>query len=723
MRNDSISTPEGGTELRLVIDPGQHLGEMQPALAVCAPPEFPLPWHGCRVLLAHFTEIDFRRVSASLPLYREPLRHVLDHYGTRPWPLARTPTFLAHNQLVSQPFRDAWAALLAPLAHGRTILVNSASQLDLESLQVLSALARARCLALVVGHSRSKRPTELHSQRSFDLADTWVTELLAGSSSSSAAADPLALPTHHLFETESSGALELRAWRALDEGAADPELLVGAVRACFDARGYLSVIRLGERSLGGAQDLSPAQLAELHTLVAVAAYSRHIESGNDREIGEFLEMHYCAALALEDRPVERAHLMQRLGMLHSRRHRRADIALPILREGLSLVRNCRAASASAGYVEAWLLNALSYTEAVAENEAASARDIRAAVARLEELTEDDSTPPRELQVSRLVLLDNLAQVAEWQGNTDEALAAQRRLDDEERRFPGIFRLAGDRWLRLLCPDPTAVAKVEAIARDGLQQAVAHDSPVHLERFATALGESLYRQGRAAEAIEPFAQAKSIRERIGTASDVRTARMNLALANLRGGCPERALPLLQAQLGDAQSQGERAQLHGWLALALAYSGATDAAQPEFRSALDAAAGQGAGVMLRVAWLLSEAFLVLGRSDEARSALEHARKLWGPAPATPTELLLLAAELSCGMEVREPGDDPGAVLLLGLRVEAELWWVLPRLAPWLKRWPPGDEVWQACADLIAGPRGNLAHGPALDPIAPASVESAG
>lgn len=674
-------------------------------LVLDADPARPSAWGGCRLWLGALTEaLGWPAVVAALEAQRGELAVVLGGLGSgRPCEGARLPTFLSHNGLLSEGLFRAWLGVWASIGRGpfATIVVPEIGRLDHESLVLLRLLvastpaeARPR---LIFGHDPSARPDELHARRGFDLNETELAllEAMPGCSIASIEApdEPDTSAGESGVRADGPGVceggrrastpcpvddeLEARAFRSLEAGAGvDAALVLRALRAAFDARGFGAALALALALLEGGLSLSDGERAEAHTLAALSAYNRHVESAGNVELAAFLLEHFGAALALEREPARRAHLLQRLAMARSRRLGDFDEALTLCDRAIEASCDAGIAPAAAALCEGWSRNGRAYVLHRLGRRAEAYVEMRLAYDRVCAPASDDGAPRGEIEASTVVFLDNLAELAEASGDVDAALGWQGRLADAERAREGGALLASHRMLRLLARRPGRLREALGGACAAYAEATRLRDAVHAERYAAAAADLSYRAGELDEALAWHERSLALRRLVAVeASEVEALRA-AGVAALRGGQLARARALLGEALSRTSLPAVQADLAGWLGIEAARSGAPADAEALVDEAIEAALRSGqAGALVRAGRHAASACEALGRDDDRREALERALEVArARLVETPSSELFgtLADRGAPGPELVEALSLAPAAL-----ADAEAWWALPAL----------------------------------------------
>jgi hypothetical protein len=664
---------------------------------------FPLPWGGARLLLARLRLLlgDAAVTDAVRP-HRAFLSLVLR--GLDPSltederALARTSAaqplgFLSHNGMVAAPLVTAWARTVEPLVAGQgmTIVIPNAAVMDPESMTLVRAMRRLlideRCPRFVIGHDPAAGSTEVLWRRNFEvvqgqlalleaLPDTTVEVLTEPAqdegmtSASEFSLDPL------------DDDLERRSWIALQAG--DVTLVLPAMRAAFACFGFTTVLKLGLAVAERQIPLARAETAELHTLIALAAYNRQVQTAGNPELAELLEKHFVAALEAEDDPARRSHLHYRLCINSGRRKGDLETGLDFADTAIAEARTAAIAPGLAAFLEAWARNGRAYVLARQKRLADATADCEAGVALLTRAQDEPGAPRSEVAPSQVVLMDNLARLAVLAGDRERAKEWQRRLEKVD--VPAAAWSGAHRWSSLLRADQDLLGAIER-AQVALLEARRSLDPLVEDAFAADLGDLCYRVGDAEAAAEHYAASLVIRRRVAPKDAILRTEISLALAAARAGKGDQAsLALGRAMESElAKAPAARAELLATRAVFEARQGDGTAAETSANEAIAQAVERGErDTLLRVARWVGEACLALHRPDDARAAFLQGMDIAGAAdgegeapPPPPADLF------SVLLGLRACGDARPELVLhaLSLATQAlgdpDAWWDLPRL----------------------------------------------
>jgi tetratricopeptide (TPR) repeat protein len=683
--------------------------------------DFVVPWAAARRWLAILRErlgdgaveraVAPRRALLSLVLRRLEPALTPDERALRETHRAPDLGFLSHLGAMYRPIIEAWAGALGDLLAGRaaTLRVPDLAALDQESVVLLREMLRRRAadrpLDLVFGHDPAAGPKEPIWRRSllavetqvalFEmLPETVVERIVAPPSLGNGAAErPGARPPAARRLDPLDDGLEREARDALDACAGTPgpevsDLVLRAVRAAFGAYGFTAAMRLGVDLCARAPALAAADRAEVHTLIALSGYARQVSSRGDPGLADLLEEHFGAALAAEADPARRIHLLVRLCINHGRRKGELDAALGYAERAAAELRALagRIAPGQAAFLEAGARNGRGYVLARLGRHAEAEAECEEAYRLLCLAPSLEGAPAGEILHSRVIVLDNLAQVGEYSGDRARAARWQRLLEEREAERPGVMKLAPRRWVALHRAEGEVEAAIAAAER-GLAEARLHLNPRLEGEYAAELGDLLYRRGDAPAALEAFAAALALGRRTSEPDDLYPIELGAALAAGRAGRHDEALAGLRRALENPRCAGSAAQaeLFGARAVLLARRGDREGAEREGNAAIERAVESGErDTLVRVARAAGEACALLGRREEARAAFERALEIArggvGGEPRPPAADLL-----GILLGLKDGGREDDALLLEAIALvpaaldDADAWWDLARLLP--------------------------------------------
>lgn len=626
-----------------------------PASSVLVEPPgaFPVPWGGARALLGALRrrlgdEAVERAIAPHHALLSLALRRLdgalsPEDRARRARLGAQPLGFMSHSRMTAGPLLEAWLAALAPLIAGRieAVALPNVARIDAETLVVLRHLVQRLPAAerpeILLGYDRAEGPVEPLWRRSVELVEAQLSALEAlpeavvedlpggaaepGPERARAPAEAEADPLDDRAEERAYEAL-LRA--PVPPGEAIRAEVVRAARDAFAAFGFTAALRLGLELLARDEALPAPLAAEVHAIVALSAYNRRLEGG-DPALTALLERHFSAALDAEADPARRSHLYYRLCINAARRAGDLTRGAALAERALEEAGRPDLPASLAAYLEAWARNGRAYVlarqrrldEAAVECEAAHAMLLCAA-----ELAEGGgAVAPRELLASRVVFLDNLAEIALRSGDLDRAATWQAALQEAEVGLDSSMRAARYRWVVIR----RAQGRVEEALREaeqGLAEARHYLNPVMEDRFALHVGDLRYRIGDAAGAHRAFAAALALRRVIGDPEDVARTEMSCAVAAARAGLLDEAQALLERALdgplcGRRVRRGAaRAEVLAALGKLAARRGDAAGSRRRLNEAIAEAAGAGErDALLRVAAATGQASLALGRRAEA------------------------------------------------------------------------------------------------------------
>lgn len=658
-------------------------------------PSYELPWEGVRRLVAALAArhdpavlpgaLAPHRAAASLVL-RGLARDLDAAEGERRAALAaQAPGFLAHNSYVSYPLRIAFVRALAPLLAGRRVVVLGAEALDRHSAAVLVRLAVEQpALSLVLALDPARLP-EGALWRSDALT---VLALLQHEAASEIGAlvDVDAEPTPSdmtsapcpFIPSPWDDDLDARALAALSAEPVDVPLVLAALEAAWNCYGFHACLRLGLGLLARGPELAPAARRRVHLLVALAAYNRQVSTKGesaaaDDELARLLDEHLRAALAGEDDPLARSHILYRLAINLGRRRGNLPEALALADDAVAAAE--QTGLPSAPFFAAWALNGRAYVRGRLGDLAGATAD----VARADALAQRPVAGPlaSEQLMTQIVLADNLAALHTWASSPLEALRWQE-LHRQRAALLDAPAVPSPRWLELYSALGDLAAAVR-VAEEGLRTAEALLSPADADLFAAWLGELRYRQGDAAAARRAFERAGVLTGRLRADHRDAATRVASALAAMRSG----DLAPAEAELSAILEEHPAPELCALAGVVAALHGDRERATARVNKAIAGAVEGGErDELLRVAVAAGEACLALGDVDEARAAFAQALELAADPPAQPADLLAAVAGAAAAGNVDTSLIDHVLTLIDPALADAEAWWQLDRLArAWL------------------------------------------
>lgn len=659
------------------------------ALRLHVEPRFPVPWAGARVWLAQLRRhLGDEPVASALGPQRALLSLVLrglspaltDAERARRDALAAQPLgFMSHGRIASGPLAEAWADALLPLvrAAGLPVFIPEALAIDPTTLtlvrRIACKLAPGEGPDFVLVRSPVPAPPP-HAGRRIVLQSDYLLGLLDALPSTRREVvdeSELALgeghgevPSDPLDDGE-----ELRAWDALcaAPGVPDEPLcreVLAAMRLAFASFGYAATSRLGLELLAKNPPLGREEAAEVHTLIGLSEYARRARSG-DRTLPPLLDHHYRAALDAEADPARRCHLLYRL-CTTSARLGRIDEALTFAGRAVEEVKDPRVPAGRAAYLEAWARNGRAYVHSLQKEHDLAAAECRLGLELVERAAEQSGAPERELIGSRIVLGDNLAELHLRMRDPQRAAVYQQVLEDAERAIAEGMKYGPHRWVKILRAQGKLRQAAERAA-EGLAVARKNLAPFAEDRFAMELGELSYRTGDAERARASYLAALAIRERIGSEVDRLRASLGAALAARRAGKLEEARAAFTRALERPVCAKGSARAEVMCALALVAAQDHDDATAAQRLAQAHEAAESASTpepLVRVARAAGEAFLLLGRPEEAQKSFSR--------------VLAIVDESAPELRARTASEVMGALVGLGRTGEGDPALVLRALA---------------------------------------------
>ncbi len=668
------------------------------AIVIDPDPDFPVPWAGARLLLARLVaagDPTLQRDRALLSLVVRGLVAELDdpERELRRERAAQVLGFLSHNGMISTPLIDAWARVLAPVCAGRVIAIPDVGALDPETMILVRVLQKRLPVEhrpqFVLGHDPEPRTGEWLWRRDDDLIagqlallellPGTIVEPVAGIFDDAAPHAPAAVALHPLDDD-----LERRAFRALvataTPDAATQALAIEAMRAAFACFGFTAVLRLGLELLQRAPGLPAEHGAEVHTLIALAAYNRQVETGDNSELAQLLDTHFSAAFELESDAARRSHLLYRLSINRGRRKGELAEAHALGDRAIEEARRVPAAGLAA-FLEAWARNGRAYVRARMRRHADAIEDCERACELLATAATEPGAPRSEVRPSQLVLFDNLAALAEMAGNRERAAYWQGRNEELEKSLPEAFSVSAHRWASLLRAQGDLRGAIRHAER-GLAEARRQLHPLVEDRYATDLGDLYYRVGDATAAYHHFDAVLAIRRRSIDAAARLRAELSCAVAAARAGLFTEARGNLARALADpgCAEASAQSEITSALGLVAAREGNGAEAHELFDRAIDLAVDSGArDTLVRVARSAGDACAVLGERADARDAYERALDIAGPADASPppaAELLAVYLGLA-GSADRATWIRRGLAVAGAALADPDAWWDLARL----------------------------------------------
>ncbi|MEM7356970.1 MAG: hypothetical protein AAF657_39515, partial [Acidobacteriota bacterium] len=624
-------------------------------------PASPRAWNGLRRLLEGLRELHGRDVAegltgrqlAALSLATGEPTDAQDEVAHAGLQLlsARPTSHLSHNFLVQAPLFQALATVVHELTAEKdlTLVVPDLAHLDRESLGLLRTLYRRfpeTSPSLIAGFN-PRHPTPEPDTNGLlweqPADDVWKVALGWMAMSTTRVRDLGRLDTvdqtretsNTLGLTTDDPALDSRAFAALDVchtlGPTSAELIVEAMRKAFASFAFTTVVRLGLGLLEHRPELTPAQSADAHALLALAAHNRQFRSAGNHQLAEFLRHHLEQAFETETRLGHRSAIAYRLAVTHGRRLKQREPALEWAERAIDESRTAGIDPIEAANLEAWGRNIRAFLligcdrlgDAVREGETAFQRLGEALEPHPQALASNDARV-REAVFSRGLLADNLAALAQMAGDP-ERVETWKGLAEELSEFtPELVRYEARPWITLYRRKLRLDAAADK-ARQGLEAARAGQDALREYRYTVELADLDYRLGYAKAALEGLQRAEALRHRLGEPEFLHPVRTMAAAAAARAGQVEtardltcRALDALAPSALDA-----RVQLLAFLGCLAAQTHDADEAEARINEAINLAVESGArDTLLAVAIAAGRASQHLGRPGDAEEAYRRA-----------------------------------------------------------------------------------------------------
>ena len=642
------------------------------------------PWHGCRELLESLGD-------------RVPVRErerVSDAMRVAVEPRTRLPSFMSHSPAISRALHEAWIELLIAARVDRPIALIAAPLIDVASLAVFRGVAARGAIELLIDDELA-RPEPLHAGRSFDLGHTALSMIFA----SFGRGDPVSVEADVVspaFEQEDERAL----WRDLEAGReVEGSRWLATLLRCFDLQGFSAVLAFSEYLDRFSRELDRAALAEVHTLIGLSAYARHVESSGSEQIGEFMAEHFSRALELEDDGARHAALSQRMSMVAARRRGHGESAMHWARAAIA--ESASLGSDAAKFVGAWSRNAHAYVLARGGALSQARATMEQAFEQLLEISCDSADVPRgERALSELAFADNRIELALLAGDRARASELSDELCERERMQGGEAYLANVRRIRMLAAVPERTRECVDLAREAARGFARSASPVDELECTARLADAAERLGFMSESVVALERCLALRSELSSESACDATRVRLARTLWRGGRSDDARARLLLVIDRTDDAALAAVARALLARITADLEGRRAAEQLADTAIDAATELGdAHTVLRVGLWLIDVCETIGDRESAAVLIEEAQRTLEAFPdsATPGQRAWLAA--SCG--------DPAA---LGERfnldtalAEPELWWRLDALAQVLSH--AGDVAGKTRCAALAHSRSSI------------------
>jgi tetratricopeptide (TPR) repeat protein len=631
---------------------------------------------------------------------------------------ARLTSHMTHNFVLQHPLFNAWAALFVDLLEAGpfTLVVPSQALLSWEDGAILKSLYRRfpeRAPDLLLGFDPGFRHKEDEDGIVWTMS-SYHSLALALDLQGLQEGEPLDLP-----EPPGGGALSREAgegrgggWSAilarladippdpgdLEAAASSPPEMIAAQRACFESFAFTSALRLGLDLLKREPSLAPAQAAEVHGIIALAAHNRQFLTQSP-ELVRFLDRHLAAALAAETRPAYRSALHYRLAVVHGRRRKDAETALGWADRGVEAAHHPDLSPFDAAYQEAWARNIRAYVLMRLGRLEEAETETVAGCERLEPLVaalsgEGDRERDLDLRASHSLLAFNTRTLLQFLGRDDAQLTAWlERSRTVLRPIPAVERFDGFHWAelygrRMLRPDLAL-----PIVLRGLDDARKEVDTVRGYELALIGADLCERAGDTVQARELYARIQDFRRRCGLPR-LPAIDVAWALACQREGKFAEARARIDATAADPAhaSREAQAELLACRARIEAEAGDGAAAEHFLEEAADLAIESGdRDALLRVAIATGRCQQTLGRIEEAREAYEQALEIAGPGatdrsggppPAAVDRLAALLGAWETGLgEPRELASETVRTASAALE-SAEAWGELPRLMKLLR-----------------------------------------
>lgn len=717
--------------IRILRGPGAVLGRVCVRRAATAaeplwltPTESPRSWNGVRNLLAALTHRRGREtVEATLARHRPAASRLLPRFADELSPeeqaaahrmTACPESHLSHNLLVQRPLFEAWAALLADLTRGATLVVPDAARLDRESLGALRTLYRRfpdRAPDLILGYDPGRptpRPDEEGVIWEMPIEDgvKVALGLLAQPGAEGIEIDAVEAKNKgesENLETQDPDPSPYSPWNDPVEAAAwegVPE--VTAIQAAFRRFAFTAALRLGLRLLASGVELSRSETAEVHALVALAAHNRQFRSLGNRSLARFLERHLQTAWQHEMRPARRSALAYRLAVTVGRRLKQPTEGLEWASRAVEEAQREGIPPRQAAHLEAWGRNIRAYARMEAKQVDEAKREcqrgfalldaeVREGAGSAEQAAVAEDPLLREIAFTHALLADNLAALAEMSGD-DEAFRHWKEVGESPAAgVPGLVRFEGLSWVRFHRREGR-LDRALPRALAALESARAEQDALREYRYAVQCADLLDRLGRHTEALEHFAEARALRRRLGDPRFLRAVDTAAASVARRAGRLAEARRLLEEALVEVQGAA-RAECLAALGRVAAEAGKGEEAETRIGEAVDAAVESGErDVLVRVALAAGEASLRLGRREQAREAFLRGDEIAeDETPAADRWALGLGLAETAAEPVRADPVRELLTLLPQALDDADTWERLLRLERLVSRGAPiGDDV---------------------------------
>jgi tetratricopeptide (TPR) repeat protein len=661
-----------------------------------------IPWLAMRALLGQLrARAGDARVDEALAPHRAHLSLVLRRLeplltpaerAIRTRDAAQRLGYLSHNVFLLRPLNVAWSGTIAELLDGiDTLQIPDASALDPESMNALGMLLRhpaAAKLHLAIGHdpeagapaSLWRRSTALVAANLALLEARPGTQVHSLAGSAGAIAPPPAPALDPLDDPVEQRARDRLADPSPLDRQASGEVLE-AVRGAFASFGFTAALKLGLALYGRVPTLTNPELAELRTLIALSAYNRQVSSDGNLELAALLDRHFSDALKLETDPAQRSHLLYRLCINSGRRAGDLPLALELADQAIAETLRDGIPKGLAAFCEAWALNGRAYVLQRMGRTAEAVDDCVEGLSRLGEAARGAGAPASEVGFSRLVLCDNLAELATRAQDLPLAISSQSKLEALENELPNAPRISFFRWSKIHRAQGR-LREAAKKAETGLGIAQQLLDPLAEDLLRTELGELYYRMGNVERSLLHLEQALEIRRRAAEPDEVVRTELSCAIAAMRAGQLQRAEEIIDTALDRPllASGRARAEALALVGLLCAKQGAGDAADAATNDAIELSVAAGErDTMLRVARSAGDACLALGRKEAALAAFTQALEIasTGESPPPSEVVGALLGSYEAGRAERDLVERAHALMPAAL-ADPETWWDLPRLA---------------------------------------------
>ncbi len=678
-------------------------------------PVTPIPFAGVRHLWALFAKhIDRPSMASALNSRKSILSLVLKNLERELTPeenqqrstfLSHSLGFLSHNSAISFPLITAWSEILSEVAAQlpMTIVIPNCQTLDVMSMAVfrkwIRELSSNSKTNFVLGYQPETDTSHWLWGRDPEAINRHLAMLEAmpftsvDSTPSTNAATGSYVQSEPLSSTVWDDFSELNAYRLLARldiplSTGECQFILQSIRHSFSIFGFTTTLRLGLEFLNRNPQLSDPERAELHNLLALAAYNRQVRTQGNTELAEFLSHHFNASLKFETDPARRSHLFYRLCINSGRRQDDLEAALELAGQAIAeanqpLVR----VNGLSGFLEAWALNGRAYVLSRLRRLNEAIADCQRA---FELLNASDNLPDElsaELTWSRLVILDNFAELAWHSGDLNLVTQRQRIYEDYEQtlRQKTFQRLSPYRWLKIFRRQHLLKPALP-YAHMGFEDAKKFLLPDAEDFFCRELGDFYYRLGQAEEALSYLTTSLSIRRRIGSPEDILNSEIGQAMAWLKLGrlAETNAVFIRLLQDQHCQQPSAQAEVKAMLAIVAALRNDAAACESFVNQAIGSALESGQrNAILRVAICGGEACLHLNRRHDARMAFEQAldvAKVEGETSPAGELFRVYLGILDCEDDssewLREALD-----LLPAALEDSETWWHISRLLKYI------------------------------------------